>query len=203
MRSSSGLQAVIVLLVNESSLPLGVAAAFRPRSPMCANLWALAQARRMLPHMHLAPQEIRTYFTTFSTANRRRLFQVEDTARLMISTLQGYRETGSFALHAFVVMPDHVHVLLTPAPEVSLEKAIQLMKGGFSFRLKSQSDTWERGHFDRRIKDRSGYEACVGYIHANPVDAGIVVRAEEYPFSSAHSSAIVDPMPGWFEQAQG
>ena len=147
--------------------------------------------------MPLAPQEIRTYFTSFSTFGRRRLFQVEATARLMVETLQGYRAKGSFAMHAFIVMPDHVHVLLTPAPDVSLEKAIQLMKGGFSFRLKSKLDVWERGHFDRRIKDRDGYEACVGYIHANPVKEMMTVSAGEYEFSSAHPLVLVDPMPDW------
>jgi putative transposase len=151
----------------------------------------------MLPGMYFAPQEIRTYFTSFSTAHRRRVFQVEATAGLMIATLQGYRERGSFAVHAFVVMPDHVHVLLTPAPVVSLEKAIQLMKGGFSFRLKSRSDVWERGHFDKRIKDREGYEACVGYIHANPVKAGLTDQATEYRFSSAYPGMVVDPAPDW------
>jgi putative transposase len=151
----------------------------------------------MLPGMHLAPQEIRTYFTSFSTAERRSLFQVEATARLMIATLQGYRDKGSFAMHAFVVMPDHVHVLLTPAPEVSLEKAVQLMKGGFSFRLKSRLDVWERGHFDRRIKDRQGYEACVSYIHANPVKERMVEDAAEYAYSSAYPGMMVDAMPDW------
>jgi putative transposase len=147
--------------------------------------------------MLLAPQKIRTYFTTFSTSGRRRLFQVETTAKLMIEMLQGYRVKGSFALHAFVVMPDHVHVLLTPAPQVSLEKAIQLMKGGFSFRLKSGSEVWERGHFDRRIKDCEGYRACVEYIHANPVAAGLAAEAAEFAYSSAYPSAVVDPMPEW------
>jgi putative transposase len=89
--------------------------------------------------MYPSPQESRTYFTTFSTAGRGRLFQVEETARLMVEALQVYRRKGSFAVHAFVVMPDHVHVLLTPAAEVSLETAMQLMKGGFSFRLKSKN----------------------------------------------------------------
>ncbi len=115
----------------------------------------------------------------------------------MIETLQVYRRKGSFDLHAFVVMPDHVHVLLTPAAVVSLEKTMQLMKGGFSFRLKSKFDVWERGHFDKRIKDRNGYEACVRYIHENPVVEKMVDRADAYEFSSAHGSAMVDPMPGW------
>jgi putative transposase len=149
--------------------------------------------------MPLAPQEVRTYFTSFSTFGRRSLFQVDATAKLMVDTLQGYRAKGSFAMHAFVIMPDHVHVLLTPAPEVSLEKAIQLMKGGFSFRLKSKLDVWERGHFDRRIKDREGYEACVGYIHANPVKARLAAEGEAYEFSSAYPSAVVDDMPDWFK----
>lgn len=74
-------------------------------------------------HVTRAPQELRTYFVTTATMNRRRLFQVEATAHLMLDILQSYRAEGRFALHAFVIMPDHLHVLLTPSPEVSLEKA--------------------------------------------------------------------------------
>jgi putative transposase len=145
--------------------------------------------------MRLAPQERRTYFTTFSTANRRSVFQVHVNAELMVATLQSYRGRGKFAVHAFVVMPDHGHVLLTPAPDVSLEKALQLMKGGFSFQLKSKFDTWERGHFDRRILDRNAYEACVRYIHANPVEERLVSEPHEYLFSSARGGVELDPMP--------
>ena len=87
----------------------------------------------MLAGMHLAPQETRTYFLTFVCAQRWRLFQVERNAELMLSVLQMQREVGRMQVHAFVLMPDHVHLLLTPAPEVSLEKSVQFVKGGFSF----------------------------------------------------------------------
>jgi putative transposase len=110
--------------------------------------------------MDRAPQELRTYFTTFSTFGRRRIFQVDANAELMMDTLEVYRAERRFALHAFVVMPDHVHALITPAPEVSLEKAIQFLKGGFSFRLKSRGEVWERGHFDKRVPDRAAYDAA-------------------------------------------
>ena len=60
----------------------------------------------------------------------------------MVDVLQDYRKHGRFALHAFLIMPDHLHLLLTPAPDVSLKKALQLIKGGFSFRLKSKRDVW-------------------------------------------------------------
>jgi putative transposase len=92
--------------------------------------------------MIYAPQETRTYFVSFVTAARRRLFQVEGTAQLMLDVLQHYRAQGRFALYAFVIMPDHLHVLITPAPDVSLEKAMQFIKGSFSFRLKSKRDVW-------------------------------------------------------------
>ena len=87
-----------------------------------------------------APQELRTYFITTVTANRRRLFQVADNANLLLDTLSHYRVQGKFHLHAFVVMPDHLHVLMTPSPEVSLEKAMQFVKGGFSHPLKRKLD---------------------------------------------------------------
>ncbi len=80
--------------------------------------------------MRLAPQETRTYFVTAVTANRRRLFQVSATAELLQLTILDYRSQGKFLLHAFVIMRDHFHALLTPAPDVSLEKAMQFIKGG-------------------------------------------------------------------------
>ena len=60
----------------------------------------------------------------------------------MVDVLQHYRKQGRFALRVFVIMPDHLHLLLTPAPDVSLENALRLIKGGFSFRLKSKRDVW-------------------------------------------------------------
>jgi putative transposase len=150
--------------------------------------------------MFRAPQQVRTYFTTFSTAGRRRLFQVERNAERMVEVLRSDRTQGRFLLHAYVVMPDHVHALITPATDVSLEKAIQFMKGGFSFRLKSKFDVWERGHFDKRVPDAHAFAACVSYIHRNPVVAGFATEAEAFPFSSAARTAEVDPIPEWFRR---
>jgi putative transposase len=117
----------------------------------------------------------------------------------MVSTLEAYRVQGKFALHAFVVMPDHVHVLLTPAHHVSLEKALQFIKGGFSFRLKSPSEVWERGHFDKRVPDCAAYEACLVYIDQNPVKERLSTVASDYPFCSAHGAVELDPMPLCFQ----
>ena len=98
-----------------------------------------------------APQEIRAYLVTAVTAGRRSLFQVTATAQLLERTLLDYRGQGNFQLHAFVIMPDHFHALITPAMEVSLEKAMQFVKGGFSFRLQSRLDVWMRGFNESQV----------------------------------------------------
>jgi putative transposase len=135
--------------------------------------------------MKLAPQEIRTYMITTVTAQRRRLFQVTECAELLIASLEENRSKGRLQLHAFVIMPDHIHLLITPAPEISLEKAIQFIKGGFSFKLKSKRDVWERSFDKRRIMDAAHFEEARRYIEANPVRAFMTKFPETFPLSSA------------------
>jgi putative transposase len=91
-------------------------------------------------------------------------------------------------------MPDHFHALLTPAAEVSLEKALQFIKGGFSFRLKSRGDVWMRSLNESQIMNREKFLSCVRYIEENPVRRGLALTPQAYPFSSAALGKI-DPMP--------
>jgi putative transposase len=121
------------------------------------------------------------------TAKRRRLFQVESAADLLLDVIQSYRIQGRFALHAFVIMPDHVHLLLTPGPDVSLEKAVQFIKGGFSFRLKSGREVWERSFNEVQVVRLEKFEACRRYIEENPVRERLSIAAHEYVYSSARS----------------
>jgi putative transposase len=144
--------------------------------------------------MRLAPQETRTYLVTAVTAQRRRLFQVTATAELLQQTVFDYRGQGRFLLHAFVVMPDHFHALITPARDVSLEKAMQFIKGGFSFRLKSKLDVWMRSFNESQIMSEEKFVNCVRYVEENPVRRGLARLPDEYRFSSA-SCGPLDSMP--------
>ena len=148
--------------------------------------------------MRFAPQETRTYLVTAVTAQRRRLFQVMANAELFRQTLFDYRGEGRFLLHAYVVMPDHFHALITPAAEVSLEKAMQFIKGGFSFRLKSKMDVWMRSFNESQISTAGKFVECVRYVEENPVRARLVASADAYSFSSAGEEGL-DPMPAHFQ----
>ncbi len=125
-----------------------------------------------------------TYFVTAATHNRRRLFQVPQHAELLLETLQHYRREGHYKLHAFVIMPDHIHLLLTPQT-ITLERTMQLIKGGFSHRLASRLPVWQRGFTDHRIRDPTDFEVRRNYIHQNPTRANLAATANAYPFSSA------------------
>ena len=127
-----------------------------------------------------------TFFITTATYNRRRLFQIPANAELFLETLQHYRREGHYKLHAFVVMPDNVHLILTPQV-IPLERAIGLIKGGFSHRLASKFPVWQRGFTDHRLRDEEDRDIRRTYLHQNPVRAGLVESAELYLYSSAYA----------------
>jgi putative transposase len=138
-----------------------------------------------------------TYFVTFPTWQRRRLFVVENYARLFLQTLYRYRREGRYQLHAFVLMPEHVHLLLTPSHDVTLEHAIQLIKGGYSHALGSilgrKREIWQRGFTDHRIRDDQDFVDHKNYIHRNPVERGLVNDPREYRYCSAFPGFKLDP----------
>ena len=153
--------------------------------------------------MPLAPQEIRTFFVTAATWGRRPIFRAEPMANLFLDTLQRYRSQRQFQLHEFVLMPDHFHALLTPAPDIPLEKAVQLINGGFSFRVKkelrSSTEIWGTGYTEHRIKDTTDDNHHVSYIYENPVRAHLADTAPAYPYGSASGKSPTDPTPPWLK----
>jgi putative transposase len=119
--------------------------------------------------------------------------------RLFIEVLRHYRRQSKFHLHAFVMMSDHVHLLITPADEISLEKCMQLIKGGFSYRatkeLGKQGKLWAAGFSETHVTDPTEFDNYLRYIHNNPVKRGLVAASEQYECSSAWPGRKMDPSP--------
>jgi putative transposase len=150
----------------------------------------------MRPKREHATNYRQTYMITTETWGRRALFRAGPWARLFIDTLYHYRGFA-YQLHEFVVMSDHIHLLITPT--VTLEKAVQCIKGGFSYRarkeLGSNLEIWQTGFSDHRIRDAEDYLVHVDYIHQNPVRKRLAEKPEGYPFSSAFSGFELDDVP--------
>ena len=147
-----------------------------------------------IPRRNSKPSAIqssaRTFHVTSSAAGKRSIFQKESMARLLIDVLFHYRNEGIYRLHAFVVMRDHFHALLTIDGFGSIEDAVRRIKGAFSYRAKRElgfnGEIWQRGFTDERVWDADQFCAVRAYIHNNPVRRRIMLNPEEYPFSSAH-----------------
>jgi len=128
----------------------------------------------------------RTFFVTTKTSMGRTLLQSERNATLFVDVLRSYVAAGKFRLHDFVIMPDHVHLLLTVGSDMTVERVMQFVKGGFSYRLKKEfgysGEVWQRGFSEVRVQDKQSFLQHREYIAENPVKAGLADSPEEFPY---------------------
>jgi putative transposase len=120
-------------------------------------------------------------------------------AALVEETFFRYRDAGNYKLHCYVIMPDHIHFILTPGATTSLERAVQLIKGGSSFQIGKMPGmrfpVWHMGFTEHQIRDKADFDIRAKYIDQNPVKAGLVRAAEEYPYGSAAGRFVLDAWP--------
>jgi REP element-mobilizing transposase RayT len=112
-----------------------------------------------------------------------------DIAKLVTEAIRyGSEHMGLYERHAWVVMPNHVHLLITPLVDPSkithsikrftAREANKILGGaGGSF--------WQDESYDHLVRDTGEFRRIIAYIHANPVRAGLAADAERYPWSSA------------------
>jgi putative transposase len=149
----------------------------------------------MRPSRELFRQADQTYFATFQTARRQCFFRNERWSSLFLTTLTRY--TQQLGLHDFVIMPDHIHLLLSP--QVLLERAIQLVKGGFSFEarraLECKGDLWQAGFSDHRVRDINDWDSHCEYIRKNALSK----QSEGKALYGKDSSLPLHPLPQWLK----
>jgi putative transposase len=141
-------------------------------------------ARNADPTDILSPSRI--FFATTKTSIGKRLLQSERNAELLIEVLRSLVAEHKFKLHDFVIMPDHVHLLVEVDGDMTIEKAMQFIKGRFSHRLTQEfghkGEVWQRGFTEVQALNQQDFESHRGYIAENPVKAGLAASTEEYPY---------------------
>ena len=142
------------------------------------------------PARNAAPANIlnssRIFFATTKTSMGIRLLQSERNASLLVDVLRSLVAEHRFKLHDFVIMPDHVHLLIEVGSDMTIEKVMQLIKGRFSHRLSHEfgykGEVWQRGFTEVQVMNKQDIETHRAYIAENPVKAGLAASTEEYPF---------------------
>ncbi len=135
-------------------------------------------------------QDSAIMFITTNVHDRRPLFSRSEYANEVILALYRTQEIFPFFLYGFVIMPDHVHLLLSVPENGSISKIMHTFKRGSAFNI-GQGSIWQsRFHL---ITPKNPHRA-LAYIHANPVQAGITLSIDDYPWSSASGKWDVSPL---------
>lgn len=143
---------------------------------------------RNLPHWELTGS---TYFITSRVDSRvDKPFLYRHIAEQMSSILVRDHKK-KYYLHAYVIMPDHLHILITPYVDQSLANIMQNIKGFSAYcinkLLNRKGKFWQNENFDHLIRDSEGFVEKWEYIKQNPVKGNLCANAEDYPFSSFYS----------------
>ncbi len=121
----------------------------------------------------------RAYLITTVTHKRRRFFNDLSAARTLVLTLREAHQRSYAETLAFVVMPDHLHWLMTLGDQQDLAKVVAGVKSVAAHRLGGK--VWQKGYYDHALRQEKDIKAVARYIVANPLRSGLVERVEDFP----------------------
>jgi putative transposase len=123
------------------------------------------------------------HFVTFSCYHQLPYLATNDAKQVFEQSLEAMRIKYGFYVAGYVVMPEHVHLLLTEPRTELLAKALQALKISVSMRL-PQSPFWQRRYYDFNVFTGERRIEKLRYIHRNPVTRGLAITPQEWAWSS-------------------
>jgi putative transposase len=134
-------------------------------------------------------QSKQTHFVTFSCYRRLPRLQDERARDMSVECLERTRRSYIFRLYGYVVMPEHVHLLISE-PEVELlGTAIQALKISVArremhYHEKGDATLWQKRYYDHNVRSYQSFVEKLRYIHRNPVKRGLAGNPEDWKWSS-------------------
>jgi putative transposase len=118
------------------------------------------------------------YFVTTAVRDRKELLLEETICSLILEDLEFYRKKYEFGFHAYVIMPDHLHLLLSLKEKGNISKIMHDFKSHTAQEinkvLKSRGALWQEGFYDHIIRNEKDFRKRIDYIHKNPLSSGLV-----------------------------
>jgi putative transposase len=128
------------------------------------------------------------YFVT--TVTYHRLPILDKNAEIFRQSIDLTQKIIPFSIHAWVIMPDHVHMIIDPHDK-DLSDIMKKIKMKFAGLYRAHQSIrggriWQHRFWDHVIRNQNDLNRCIDYIHYNPVKHGIVINLDDFPFSSFH-----------------
>ncbi len=164
----------------------------------------MAQPKRL---SGISYTQLAAYFVTTVTLNRRNAFTDQAFAQFVVDLLIAIAAQFKFEVTAYIVMPDHVHFLVTAVDEAAdLTAMVKLwkQKSGFAFSERQHSRLWQRGYWERVLRDGDNPLSVCRYIIENPVRKRLVSQPAEYPLCGSTQYTMEEictavQMKGWWD----
>ena len=136
------------------------------------------------------------YFVTAVIRNRLPIFRDRQAAELILAELERLRNELGFALLGYVVMPDHLHLVVVPSAKADLSRIMQSVKGRFARFWNRQSGheggLWQPRYYESAVRAEAQLIRWLEYVAHNPVQAGLAKSPEEYPYCSPGGKLATD-----------
>jgi putative transposase len=144
-----------------------------------------------MPHgLRRLQQSGQSHFVTFTCYHRRPGLVSACACDLFMEVLESMRRRFALRVYGFVVMPEHVHLLLSEPERGVLADAIHYLKLSFGKRVRGRCGElpagifWQKRYYDRNIRNEREFTEKLRYIHRNPVKRGLVEEPGEWKWSS-------------------
>jgi len=138
-----------------------------------------------------------SHFLTFSCYHRLPLFTQMQTQEVFLFALEQMRRSFQMRVYGYVVMPEHVHLLLSEPTGEKLASAMQMLKSKVAIqarkdgkRIAGKQPFWQARYFDHNVRNFAGFVTQLRYIHRNPVKRGLCTAPEDWPWSSFRAWAL-------------
>jgi putative transposase len=148
----------------------------------------------MPAHLERRQQTGNSHFLTFSCHDRHPYLATPEAKSLFERSLEQTRVRYAWSIYAYVVMPEHVHLLVSEPGTSTLAIAVGALKRSVSKQL-PQSPFWLPRYFDFNVFSNEKRFEKIHYIHQNPVTRELVARPEDYPWSSFRAYALHEERP--------
>ncbi len=153
--------------------------------------WGRSRSNRLSNYDYSKDRPIHV---TICTDNKEKIFDSEINAQIAVNELLKTAKDLTFRILCYCVMPDHIHVIVSPGESnLSLSKFLNIFKGRTTAVFKEKNDfkkIWQRSGFDHVIRTEEDLKGVIEYIRNNPVRKGIVENASDYPYSESFDVEI-------------
>jgi putative transposase len=152
-----------------------------------------------MPDFRRYPNEGFPYLVTTNAKDRRPLFAERSCCQIVIDTIRFLRTGLGHKVHAYVLMPDHIHLVVTPRESSNISHVMHSLKlhtaREIGALLGSKGGIWQTRFYERALRTPNDVEEAIRYVHDNPIKAGLADKPQDYNWSSYQACILGEPTP--------